>query len=125
MVGLVMKLKSSYFWTSLKIGKYTRRRTRGKNGEFEPRSKRYYEETYRDGTYLELAAMAAAKTASGRASRKGQAAVPTSPYWSPRPYSHCGAYGFALSAPAAVIRRSKTTVTNKKIVRSSEQYNAV
>jgi len=50
-MGFLARIKSSYFFTSLEVGKYTKRR-RSNSTEFESRDSDFYRKNYVHGEYL-------------------------------------------------------------------------
>ncbi|KAI8056177.1 hypothetical protein BDF22DRAFT_653844 [Syncephalis plumigaleata] len=50
-MGFIDRIKSSYFYTNLKVGRYTKRR-RALVSEFNQKPAEFYERYYRDGEYL-------------------------------------------------------------------------
>ncbi|KAJ1676510.1 hypothetical protein EV182_008054, partial [Spiromyces aspiralis] len=50
-MGLMKKLRNSYFFTHLEVGKYTKRRT-SQSRDFTPQDPKFYEENYVNGQYV-------------------------------------------------------------------------
>ena len=50
-MGLLDKIKSSYLFTHLEVGKYTKRR-RSMSCEFESQDREFYGKNYQNGEYL-------------------------------------------------------------------------
>ncbi|KAJ1912323.1 hypothetical protein IWQ60_009712 [Tieghemiomyces parasiticus] len=73
-MGLVAKIKKSFFFTQLEVGKYTKRRT-STMPEYDTKSREFYEKNYVDGSYLHRS--------DTRVSRGLPS--PTSPTFTPRP----------------------------------------
>ncbi|KAJ1993913.1 hypothetical protein H4R33_000484 [Dimargaris cristalligena] len=50
-MGLITKLKKSFFFTQMEVGKYTKRRT-STMPEYDSKSRDFYEKNYVDGNYI-------------------------------------------------------------------------
>ncbi|KAJ1919124.1 hypothetical protein H4219_002173 [Mycoemilia scoparia] len=68
-MGLMKKIRNSYLFTHLEVGKYTKRRT-SNTKDFESQSPKFYEQNYIDGQYVNTASpsldQAAANVVYGR-----------------------------------------------------------